>query len=1633
MRSLVRRTTVIACLLVAFGSCAGDGGFPVGEGDHTSSAGLTIDETLISASVLAGNVNLELPLTRDSGSSSLTGVAEVTLYDLAGNEVDHQELDFLFPEGDTSTDLYFEGLEGVPEGTSGGDLAQYVVRYRVSAGSAELHGRRSLFMVAQRIGAVVLGTDELYDDQPAHYRVLAQDPNNGNPLAETEIEVLLETTDEDGEATQTQVWEGVTDEAGIAAVRFSPQDIAGPASMIVRMAHEEHTSESRHSVIVMRDHRVLLTTDKPMYQPGQLIHLRALSLRLPDNQASAGADVTFEIMDARGNLVFRQEETANDFGVASAQFRLARMVNMGRYTIRAIVDDAIQERTVTVDRYSLPRFRIGFDSDQSFYLPGETLRGEVDVDYTFGQPVAGGSVTINASQFDVDWVSFAELRGTTDDEGNFAFELELPSYFVGLPVDQGGSFVKLNIEVTDTAGQVFEIERGITVSQGAVTAVLIPERPALAPGVENTIFLLTSDPTGTPIATRCDVRIGAGAPIAIETDERGYASFDVTPEAGVALGINVEIDDGRGGVVNLNQSFSTDGTAADTVLLRTDQSLYEVGDRAEVQIWSPRPQDRVYLDVVHAGQTLLTDIVTVEEGWTTVNLDLTDALSGSLTLSVYYIAGGGEIIRDQRVVFVSGAAELALEMDLDLPVYRPAETATLSLRISDSAGEGVQSAIGLQVVDEAVFALSEQQPGLERIYFQLEEELAQPAYEIHGFDAGSVLGDGDPAIEDPRTQEAARVLFATGAGIPLYDIDFSSERELTSVVLSHAVGAVNADINSIIGRLQSSLDSHRFGEPEDHAEDWIERTQEFWYDPWGQQYQSTFEGSNLTLVSAGVDETWGTADDITANAWVDLWSASRGGDGDWFAEDDENAMPGAGDWDGAEADGDVDGDGDGDVDPSDGHSGGGGDGPRIRTWFPETLYVDPSIITDEDGRATVEIPLADSITTWRASATASSRRGHLGSSTTGITVFQEFFVDLALPATMTLGDEITVPVVVYNYLDEAQTVEIEVEPEDWFTMMTPAVQTVTLEAREVSSVPLRIRTDEVGWHSLQAIGRAGDIADGLRRRIEVMPSGQEISESQSDVLQASPEGTHVAFEFDVPGNGVTGASELLVKLYPGVFAQAIEGLDSILRMPSGCFEQTSSSTYPNVMVLQYMQETGNVTPEIELQAREYISQGYQRLLTFEVTGGGFEWFGSPPAHKILTAYGLMEFSDMAQVHAVDPAVITRTAAWLAAQQEGDGSWTPDAGGIAEGAINNYQNDTYRTTAYILWALLEADYNGPEVSLAVGYLRANRDAAASAYTRAIAAQALISNDPSDAVGTDFLDQLAEDANVEDEAAYWGDEEGASGMTHSMGNAHVLETTALVADVFLRARRHMELATQALTFLVRNKDSYGNFSTTQATVYALRAMIRSIASSTTEADGTIEVFHNGELVDTILVTPEDSDVFRQLDLKEWIVEGGENLVELVMTGEGSLMYQTVGTYWMPWEDVPEELVGPMSIDVSYDRTSLEVDDTVSVNVTLTNNTSGSLMMVLIDLGIPPGFDLQTDDLDALIAAGVFRRYERAGRQLLLYFDEIGPGDPMELSYRLIARNPMRGEAPASSAYLYYEPDVRTMARPVEIEVD
>src|SRR4029077_27659 len=124
--------------------------------------------------------------------------------------------------------------------------------------------------------------------------------------------------------------------------------------------------------------------------------------------------------------------------------------------------------------------------------------------------------------------------------------------------------------------------------------------------------------------------------------------------------------------------------------------------------------------------------------------------------------------------------------------------------------------------------------------------------------------------------------------------------------------------------------------------------------------------------------------------------------------------------------------------------------PRVRSYFPEALYINPEIVTDQNGAANISIPLADSITTWRMAMMASTARGALGSGASSIKVFQDFFVDLDLPVTLTQGDRVSLPVAVYNYSGARGEVNLRLQAADWFSLVNDAAdKTLAVDAGRV--------------------------------------------------------------------------------------------------------------------------------------------------------------------------------------------------------------------------------------------------------------------------------------------------------------------------------------------------------------------------------------------------------------------------------------------------------------------------------------------------------------------------------------------------------------------------------------------------------
>lgn len=1624
---------------------------------------------------------------------------------------------------------------------------------------------RSVSMILRRPRMHILGQNAYLTGAQAAVRVVVTDATGAeHDAAQAASSGALRVDLLVPNARPRVLFTGHLDRRGTMEADFRfPEGLTGQCGLRFVADTPTGTVETTETVRLENKVSILLTTEKPIYQPSQTIHIRALALDRSNEHAAAGRKLSIELEDSRGNKVFRKSTETDRFGIASAEFTLADEVNLGAYHLRALMGDSdsplgTAEVTLNVQRYVLPKFRVAIEftavngRPKRDYRPGDHVTGVVHANYFFGKPVDHAAITVKATGADVTEFEAARVEGRTDAAGDYRFDLRLPAFFAGSSLAQGSAPVLIDASVKDGAAHTEARDESITVSRSPLLILAVPESGTLIPGIENQVYLLTSYPDGTPAQTALTVGLRTSAQ-KLATDASGVATVTILPPKGTQV-IQVEADDGHGHRASSTLQMQS-RSGEDQLLLRTSRAVVKPGEPLDITVLSTRQRGAAYVDLVRDGQTILMRDVDLVNGRADLSVDVTPAMTGTLALDAYVFGRDAQAISDRRLVFVQPADELRIEATADAPSYLPGSEAQVHFHVTNARGQGVVAALGLQVVDEAVFALAEKQPGFAKVFFYLEEQLMKPRYEIHSLSPEAIVQPTPDGQAEQRDRDA-RVLFSAAEMINPHSMDVVAGRELpqnhAAEYASRYQEAFVASVRLLAEKLNEAAANrhqgdlpHLFAALEKPHDAWgtdLRLEPMPWYYPRGSYYQ---------VRSAGPDQVFNTADDLTIALFAHdkkIVAPGLAGSIDVDIEHDRGPFNGLAEISGTVCDataalipgasiqlravasgsirhavsgadgsfrfsglasgsyqlrisapGFISSERRLDLGPRDravahatlnvgaatqtvmvdarpmeldttaanvamqpmakaapvmgGVVGALGTGasvrsraqnemsaqpqqqagaePHVRSYFPEALYINPEIVTDSAGSATIKIPMADSITTWRMAMFASTAAGALGTGASALRVFQDFFVDLDLPVTLTQGDRVSIPVAVYNYSGHRGAVALSLQPEDWFTLVDDSAEkSVSLDAGQVGGSQFTIQAQRIGRFRLTLSAKMNGGSgrrDVVVREIEVVPNGRE-----QDIVFNGRLDSSVQHTIQFPHDAIPDASRIFVRVYPGPLSQVVEGMDSILRMPFGCFEQTSSSTYPNVLALDYMKRNHKLTPEVHAKAEGYIANGYQRLLTFEVPGGGFSWFGQAPANKILTAYGLMEFHDMSRVYDVDSRVIARTGQWLAGRQKPDGSWEPDTQFINEGATNRYNSDVLRITGYIAWALEIAGDQGEAVAKAREYIGNHLNENADAYTLAVLANFAAESDKDSDLTHRIIGKLVEARTEKGDLTWWNSEETS---VYGRGESAAVETTGLAVQALLKSGQNPEVARRALAWILSKKGADGNWGTTQATIMALRALLLASDRGSGDAHGTLEVQLNGKIVDTLALTAENNDLFQQFVLP--VSEGSpENNVALHFTGNGGVAYQIVGRYFVSWPSSQQR--EPLSIEVGYDRTHLAQDELVSATATIRNNLHATANMVMVDLGIPPGFDLLTEDLQDFVEktsgarSGRLEKFSLTATQAILYFDSIGAGQTVKVTFRLRAKYPIHAKNFASRVYEYYDPAVSATAAPVQFDV-
>jgi CD109 antigen len=686
---------------------------------------------------------------------------------------------------------------------------------------------------------------------------------------------------------------------------------------------------------------------------------------------------------------------------------------------------------------------------------------------------------------------------------------------------------------------------------------------------------------------------------------------------------------------------------------------------------------------------------------------------------------------------------------------------------------------------------------------------------------------------------------------------------------------------------------------------------------------------------------------------------------------------------------------------------------RVRQFFPET-WLWAERIVGANGQASFQVEVPDSITTWMLHAVAVSKEKGLGMAEDELKAFQPFFLTIDLPYSAIRGEEFPIRVAIYNYLNQPQSVLVQVEKADWFDLLDESEKTIDIKANDIGGAEFKIKPTKLGINQVKIIAQSQEAADAMIKTLIVEPEGvsREIVEN---LLLAN--GTTKTVDTTLPALIVDGSGRVYLTLTSSYLTQTIEGLDALIQMPYGCGEQNMILLAPDVYITKYLNETGQLKPEIMAKAEKLMITGYQRELTYRRSDGSFSAFGESDEEGSLwlTAFVLKSFSQAKDLIYIDEDVLTEAAEWITAHQNPDGSFDPIGFVHHQDMVGGVQGKT-ALTAYVAIALLEADERTGSAK-AVDYLEGELDKIDDPYTMAITAYALelAQSEKRDAAHEKLMEMAQEDEN----GLHWGGgaeilpqpkiyppiEQGRSTEIEATGYA----TLALIkhADAFNASR--------AAKWLVSQRNAYGGYGSTQDTVVTLQALTAYSTEGRADVDLTVSI--KGEGIDKkVRITQQNFDVLQMIE-----VPIGKQ-IEISATGKGEVIGQVVERFNLPEAEEGDEI---LKVTVDYDVTQVEVDDLVTVSVKLEFNPPIPMEagMVVLDVSVPTGFTPVTETIAQVLEKEKrIKRYEVAGRKVIFYIENMKPGDKLAFSFQVKALYPVKAKGVTSQAYSYYKPEIR-----------
>ncbi|XP_010399407.4 alpha-2-macroglobulin-like protein 1 isoform X1 [Corvus cornix cornix] len=718
----------------------------------------------------------------------------------------------------------------------------------------------------------------------------------------------------------------------------------------------------------------------------------------------------------------------------------------------------------------------------------------------------------------------------------------------------------------------------------------------------------------------------------------------------------------------------------------------------------------------------------------------------------------------------------------------------------------------------------------------------------------------------------------------------------------------------------------------------------------------------------------------------------------------------------------------------------GSESAPARTWFPET-FIWTLVPINDSGAAELAVTVPDSITDWRAMTFCTSESHGLGiSEPTSLRSFKPFFVEPTLPYSVFRGESFPLKVKVFSYLKQCMALQLSLMDSRDFEFLHENVRfTLCLCPDSAKTFSWDVKATKLGKVNFTVTAEVMEREDVCMERTAVVPEsggkdtvvkhllvkaeGQMEEKTHTSLL--CPEGTSASetISFTMPENIVLGSERAHISFLGDIMGTALDNIDELLQMSSGCGEQNMVHFAPNVFITRYLEETGQLTPEIKQKAIGYLESGYQRQLLYKHTDGSYSAFGegSEPGNTWLTALVLKTFSQAQHFIHIDEQNIKDAASALIKSQTPSGCFK-SVGKLFNNGLMGAVEEGLGLSSVIVTALIHSGmpHSDPVVGKALKCIRdlVNADTGSpNLYSLALAANAFaVAGDK--ALRQKILKRLDKAAIISDDQIFWSQqskqEEDSLSWYRAPSVDVELTSSILMAHLTKSSLSSDEIkkASQIVAWLTKQQNPYGGFASTQDTVVALEALalyattIFSKDSPDLQVSLTSKGFSQNFRVDKsnrlLLQTVELPAIAQDYTLR--------------VQGHGCLFLQAALRYHIP----PVRSEATFAISV---QTECTAPDATRFPVTIRARYTGnrvSTNMVLIQVELLSGYSPVAGSLEELKKMPLVKKVESKADQVVLYLEEL-TRQPQTYTFLVEQDMQVKDHKPANiKIYDYYMPE-------------